>query len=82
MTSSPRTYDRIARFYDVDMAQNMRFDDVALRVMRAVGLRLTFRPVTTGWAGLFATAFRRSQNAMALSDVSSQCIRRVVPQSQ
>ena len=23
------TYDRIARFYDVDMAQNMRFDDVA-----------------------------------------------------
>ena len=24
------TYDRIARFYDVDMAQNMRFDDVAL----------------------------------------------------
>ena len=26
MTSN---YDRIARFYDVDMAQNMRFDDVA-----------------------------------------------------
>jgi SAM-dependent methyltransferase len=23
------TYDRIARFYDVDMAQNMRYDDVA-----------------------------------------------------
>src|SRR6478752_5274852 len=23
------TYDRIARFYDVDMAQNMRFEDVA-----------------------------------------------------
>ncbi len=29
MTSSLSTYDRIARFYDVDMAQNMRFDDVA-----------------------------------------------------
>ena len=27
--TSPSTYDRIARFYDVDMAQNMRFDDVA-----------------------------------------------------
>jgi SAM-dependent methyltransferase len=29
MSSKPSTYDRIARFYDVDMAQNMRFDDVA-----------------------------------------------------
>jgi SAM-dependent methyltransferase len=27
--TSASTYDRIARFYDVDMAQNMRFDDVA-----------------------------------------------------
>ena len=26
---TPSSYDRIARFYDVDMAQNMRFDDVA-----------------------------------------------------
>ena len=30
MTAS--SYDRIARFYDVDMAQNMRFDDVAYYV--------------------------------------------------
>jgi len=26
---TPNSYDRIARFYDVDMGQNMRFDDVA-----------------------------------------------------
>jgi len=26
---TPGSYDRIARFYDVDMARNMRFDDVA-----------------------------------------------------
>ncbi len=29
MAEPPSTYDRIARFYDVDMGQNMRFDDVA-----------------------------------------------------
>jgi PAS domain S-box-containing protein len=34
--------------------------------------------VTTGWAGLFATAFRRSQNAMALSN-EERCIIDVNP---
>ncbi|MFO1306667.1 MAG: class I SAM-dependent methyltransferase [Burkholderiales bacterium] len=29
MAETASTYDRIARFYDVDMGQNMRFDDVA-----------------------------------------------------
>ena len=33
------TYDRIARFYDVDMAQNMRFDDVAFYAHQCVRAR-------------------------------------------
>jgi len=42
------TYDRIARFYDVDMAQNMRFDDVAFYAHHCLRARGTVLEIGCG----------------------------------
>ena len=74
MTSSPSTYDRIARFYDVDMAQNMRFDDVAFYAHECARQRGRVVEVGCGNGRILLPLMREGHDAYGI-DASAQMLR-------
>ena len=79
MTAS--SYDRIARFYDVDMAQNMRFDDVAYYVhqcSRQLGRALE---VGCGNGRILLPLLRAGADAYGI-DASASMLRELARKSQ
>ena len=74
MTSSPSTYDRIARFYDVDMGQNMRFDDVAFYAHQAARQRGRVLEVGCGNGRVLLPLLREGHDAFGV-DASRPMLR-------
>ena len=74
---APPAYDRIAHLYDVDMAQNMRFDDVAFyaRLCAAHGARVLELGCGDG-ANLIPTAYELPQSQFFGIDLSPTAVQR------
>jgi SAM-dependent methyltransferase len=72
--TSPSTYDRIARFYDVDMAQNMRFDDVAFYAHQCARHRGPVVEVGCGTGRILLPLLRQGHDAFGV-DASAPMLR-------
>src|SRR5574339_24760 len=74
MSSPASTYDRIARFYDVDMAQNMRFDDVAFYAHRCARVPGRVLEVGCGNGRVLLQLLREGHDAFGV-DASARMLR-------
>jgi ubiquinone/menaquinone biosynthesis C-methylase UbiE len=74
MTKASSTYDRIARFYDVDMAQNMRFDDVAFYAHQCARQRGRVLEVGCGSGRILLPLLRDGRDAYGV-DASAPMLR-------
>lgn len=80
MPKAPTTYDRIARFYDVDMAQNMRFDDVAFYAHQCARLRGRVLEVGCGNGRILLPLLRDGHDAYGI-DASAPMLRELARKS-
>lgn len=76
----PTTYDRIARFYDVDMAQNMRFDDVAFYAHQCARQRGRVLEVGCGNGRILLPLLRDGHDAYGI-DASAPMLRELARKS-
>lgn len=74
-------YDRIARFYDVDMAQNMRFDDVAFYAHQCARQRGRVLEVGCGNGRILLSLLRDGHDAYGV-DASAPMLRELARKSQ
>ena len=74
------TYDRIARFYDVDMAQNMRFDDAAYYAHQCARQRGRVLEVGCGNGRILLPLLRAGHDAFGI-DASGPMLRELARKS-